>query len=311
MQVLRQVLPLPFLRVGSLLAAEHGGNGSSSGGASVPAGQQPLDERWHRMWFVLDADSFRTAPEPHRQSGAASLWDHMSTRDFQDDFQERLLEPLSTSRRAMSPSAAAPVFHALTRETVQLRASRCCSLQVGANRLVCPWRAHNCEEQQAGVVLAATYQCSLLNHLRSVSGSLLDHRRRAGGGIQHPAVRHTVRQTRGGPLAAAGRGAEVPQSLHFHVRVLLDLPWIAAGSAPEAEYNIPLSNIQCAKPAADPSLPPGAALWVSLASRPLGLYFVAGGQEDADGWIDALSLVAHLASAARLATLRASLEAPA
>jgi len=74
MQVLRQVLPLPFLRVGSLLAAEHGGNGGSSGGggASV-AVQQPLDERWHRMWFVLDADSFRTAPEPHRQSGAASL----------------------------------------------------------------------------------------------------------------------------------------------------------------------------------------------------------------------------------------------
>jgi len=203
MQVLRQVLPLPFLRVGSLLAAERGGygGGSGGGGASV-AGQQPLDERWHRMWFVLDADSFRTAPEPHRQSGAASLWDHVSTLDFQDDFQDKLLEPLSTSRRALSPSAAAPGFHALTRETVQLRASRCCSLQVGAHRLVCPWRAHNCQAQQAGVVLAAKYQCSYLNHLRSISGSLLDHRRRAGGGIQHPAVRHTVRQTCGGPGAA-------------------------------------------------------------------------------------------------------------
>lgn len=126
-----------------------------------------------------------------------------------------MLEPLSTSRRALSPSAAAPVFHALTRETVQLGASRCCSLQVGAHRLVCPWRAHNCQAQQAGVVLAAKYQCSYLNHLRSISGSLLDHRRRAGGGIQHPAVRHTVRQTRGGPLAAAGRGAKIPLSFHF------------------------------------------------------------------------------------------------
>ncbi len=80
-----------------------------------------------------------------------------------------------------------------------------------------------------------------------------------------------------------------------------------AGTQGDAEYSIPLSDIQCAKPAADPSLPPGAALWLALASRPQGLYFVCASSEDADGWIDALCLTGHLASAARLAPLRQSL----
>lgn len=82
LQVLRQVLPLPFLRVGHLLAVEHSGGGSGGGSSDDPssaseqsaaagqsaAWQQPPDERWRRAWFVLDADSLRTAPDPQRQS---------------------------------------------------------------------------------------------------------------------------------------------------------------------------------------------------------------------------------------------------
>lgn len=116
LQVLRQVLPLPFLRVGHLLAVEHGGGGGGGSPGAAPesptgseaagrpaAWQQPLDERcalvalcfrpcitmpdasdrrvycvtsrflwcvhrWHRAWFVLDADSFRTAADPQRQA---------------------------------------------------------------------------------------------------------------------------------------------------------------------------------------------------------------------------------------------------
>jgi hypothetical protein len=58
LQVLRQVLPLPFLRVGHLLAVEHGGGGDSGSPGTAPdtaadpeaagrqaAWQQPLDER--------------------------------------------------------------------------------------------------------------------------------------------------------------------------------------------------------------------------------------------------------------------------
>jgi hypothetical protein len=58
LQVLRQVLPLPFLRVGHLLAVEHGGGGDSGSPGAAPepaagpaaagrpaAWQQPLDER--------------------------------------------------------------------------------------------------------------------------------------------------------------------------------------------------------------------------------------------------------------------------
>ncbi len=75
----------------------------------------------------------------------------------------------------------------------------------------------------------------------------------------------------------------------------------------DAEYTISLTDIQCAKPAADPSLPAGAALWLALHSAPQGLYFVSATREDADGWVDALCLAGHLAAAARLGPLRQTL----
>ena len=56
-QVLRQMLPLPALRAGYLWAADPGSDGSP-----------PLDERWRRRWFLLDADSLRSVPEPRRSA---------------------------------------------------------------------------------------------------------------------------------------------------------------------------------------------------------------------------------------------------
>ena len=76
-QVLRQMLPLPHLRAGPLLAVEqpHVSNSglredSGDGTATSSVGAM-LDERWHRCWFVLDADSFRIEENSHRQGSGA------------------------------------------------------------------------------------------------------------------------------------------------------------------------------------------------------------------------------------------------
>ncbi len=59
-QVVRQMLPLPFLRVGHLLVVDDSSE------------QQPaVDERWQRAWFILDAESLRAAPDPQRQPAGA------------------------------------------------------------------------------------------------------------------------------------------------------------------------------------------------------------------------------------------------
>lgn len=71
LQVLRQVLPLPFLRVGHLLAVEHGGSRDSGSPGTAPdtaagseaagrpaAWQQPLDERCAPSCSILLAYNF-------------------------------------------------------------------------------------------------------------------------------------------------------------------------------------------------------------------------------------------------------------
>ena len=70
-----------------------------------------------------------------------------------------------------------------------------------------------------------------------------------------------------------------------------------------ASYQIELSDVACVKPCNDPSLPPGYAFWVSLHSRPQGLYFVAGVSEDAEGWVDALHMASYAAKQGRLQML--------
>ncbi len=45
---------------------------------------------------------------------------------------------------------------------------------------------------------------------------------------------------------------------------------------------MPLADIEGARRVADPSLPPGAALWVRLRSRPQGLYLVCDGADEAE-----------------------------
>ena len=42
----------------------------------------------------------------------------------------------------------------------------------------------------------------------------------------------------------------------------------------------------------DPSLPAGWAIWVSLRNHPEGMYLIAEQREDAEGWVDALMLLA-------------------
>lgn len=76
----------------------------------------------------------------------------------------------------------------------------------------------------------------------------------------------------------------------------------------EARVNILASDMRGAKTADDPSLKHGAALWLQLTNKSTGEYLVADTQGDADGWVDALLLVAHLSSINRLGTLQQILQ---
>ncbi|KAK9826480.1 hypothetical protein WJX81_003553 [Elliptochloris bilobata] len=69
-------------------------------------------------------------------------------------------------------------------------------------------------------------------------------------------------------------------------------------------HKVALGEVAAVKAVHDPSLPDGHAFWVALASHPAGLYFVAETEEEAEGWVDALLLLAHLAAQACLPALR-------
>ncbi|KAL4436939.1 hypothetical protein ABPG75_004078 [Micractinium tetrahymenae] len=85
----------------------------------------------------------------------------------------------------------------------------------------------------------------------------------------------------------------------------------AAGAGQLAAAPLPiqveLADVADARLAADPSLPAGAALWVSMHSRPSGMYFVAPDQDDAEGWVDALLLLSHLLRTGDISGVRAAL----
>ena len=68
-------------------------------------------------------------------------------------------------------------------------------------------------------------------------------------------------------------------------------------------YHLALDDIASVKPCNDPSLPPGYAFWVSLHSRPHGVYFVAKVSEEAEGWVDALHMASYAAKQGRLQML--------
>ena len=52
--------------------------------------------------------------------------------------------------------------------------------------------------------------------------------------------------------------------------------------APPWEVAVPLADVEGVRRVSDPSLPPGAALWVRLRSRAQGLYLVCGDAAEAD-----------------------------
>lgn len=70
----------------------------------------------------------------------------------------------------------------------------------------------------------------------------------------------------------------------------------AAAAAEEDPLVLELSDVITARRCSDPSLPEGEALWVCLASRPMGVYLVADSADAADAWVDALVLAQHLVS---------------
>lgn len=80
------------------------------------------------------------------------------------------------------------------------------------------------------------------------------------------------------------------------------------GSGEVAQVQIATATMTGAKSAEDPSLPAGAAVWLQLTNKPIGEYLVAATQADADGWLDALLLAAHLSSVNRLGALRQTLQ---
>ena len=59
-----------------------------------------------------------------------------------------------------------------------------------------------------------------------------------------------------------------------------------------------ISDVSQVLPCMDPTLPEGHSFWVCLHSRPQGLYFVVDHPEDAEVWVDAITLVAHLSQQA-------------
>lgn len=63
------------------------------------------------------------------------------------------------------------------------------------------------------------------------------------------------------------------------------------------ELSVDVTDVSQILPIMDPSLPEGHAFWVCLRSKPQGLYFVAEHEEDAEAWVDAITLVSHIMQA--------------
>ncbi|KAK9806699.1 hypothetical protein WJX73_010014 [Symbiochloris irregularis] len=68
----------------------------------------------------------------------------------------------------------------------------------------------------------------------------------------------------------------------------------------EAVHRFLLSEIVSARTCSDASLPQGHALWLGLRSHPEGSFLVSESSADAEGWSDALALLAHLAASGQL-----------
>ncbi|KAK9803421.1 hypothetical protein WJX72_010561 [[Myrmecia] bisecta] len=77
----------------------------------------------------------------------------------------------------------------------------------------------------------------------------------------------------------------------------------SASQQAEAEQTVDLADIAAVKVCMDPSLPKGFAFWLGLLSQPHGLYFLADTSGEAEGWVDALHMVAFIASQKQLASL--------
>lgn len=71
-----------------------------------------------------------------------------------------------------------------------------------------------------------------------------------------------------------------------------------------------LQDITSVRTVCDPSLPAGHAFWLGLAASPAGAYLIAAEAEEAEGWVDALSLLLHLSQQQRLEGLQRALAMP-
>lgn len=71
--------------------------------------------------------------------------------------------------------------------------------------------------------------------------------------------------------------------------------------------SLPHSLAADARVCLDPSLPAGYGVWVSLGSRPQGIFLVSSEREDAEGWVDAVKLLLHIQWSGRQAVLRQAL----
>ena len=72
-------------------------------------------------------------------------------------------------------------------------------------------------------------------------------------------------------------------------------------------HKIPLADIAAVKMCNEPSLPLGAAFWVSLHSKPQGIFFVADLGDEAEAWVDALVMLSYISNQQGLALLAEAL----
>ena len=72
-------------------------------------------------------------------------------------------------------------------------------------------------------------------------------------------------------------------------------------------HRIPLADIAAVKMCNEPSLPLGAAFWVSLHSKPQGMFFVADLGDEAEAWVDALVMLSYISNQQGLALLAEAL----
>ncbi|KAK9901717.1 hypothetical protein WJX75_009968 [Coccomyxa subellipsoidea] len=83
----------------------------------------------------------------------------------------------------------------------------------------------------------------------------------------------------------------------------------AHNEMPPFQQRIDLADVADVKLCLDPSLPEGHAFWVALHNQPQGHFFLSDNAEDAEGWVDALLMSAHIAGGQRLPTLAFALTA--